>query len=479
MTNYSLELLTLVPVLIIEITIVLLILLIIFKRNNLISLIITIIGLILVIPSILLIRKMDAFYLDYYLYFDNYAFFYIVLLIISSFSTCIFSYHWLEKYKDYKEEFYLLILISTLGGIVVVSTIYLHIIFVGLELLSLPVFGLINFSYNKKTALNASLKYTILSLVSSSLILFGLSLLYIKLKSLDITSFMLEDFYSSFLALGFVILSSGLFLKLSLVPFQLWTPDIYEKLSLPVLSFMSGNNKIVFFAIMTRLILYLPDYYMHIRLLFMIVACSSMIFGSIMIITQNNINKIIGYSSISQIGYLMVIFYIIKTKISSQTILVSVINYILSNLGIFGAINIVSNQLKVKKNTNNIKIYRGLFWHQPLVALTMTVMFMSLAGLPITLGFLSKLYIIIASLNTDLWWLVASIVLSSSISLYAYLKIIINLYIDSNNKNKIFNKLNITDQFISKFIILFFAIIIISLGIYPEKIINISKNIRY
>ncbi|AZP36318.1 NADH-quinone oxidoreductase subunit N [Candidatus Annandia adelgestsuga] len=476
MEIFSLELLTLIPIIIIELTIVILILLIIFKRSNLISLIITNIGLISVIPSIFFIKKMDAFYLDYYLYFDNYAFFYISLLILSSFSTCIFSYYWLKKYKYYKEEFYLLILISTLGGIVVVSTMYLHIVFIGLELLSLPIFGLINFSYNEKKSLNASIKYTILSLTSSSLILFGLSLIYIKIKSLDMSSLILEDFYSSFLALGFIIFSSGLFFKLSLVPFNLWTPDIYKKLSLPILSFLSSNNKIVFFALLTRMILYLPDYYMHIRLLFMIVSCASMIFGSLMIITQKNINKIIGYSSISQIGYLMSVFYIIKTKISSQIICVFIINYVLSNLGIFSIISIISNKFNIK-NFSNIKIYKGLFWRFPIMGYAMTIMFMSLAGLPITLGFLGKFYIIFASLNTKLWWLTFSIIISSVISIYAYLKIIINLY--DTGKNKFLNKYNNDYQIFSKIIFLLCFFLIILLGIYPEILINESKHIRY
>ena len=242
---------------------------------------------------------------------DGYAMLYTGLVLLASLATCTFAYPWLEGYNDNKEEFYLLVLIAALGGILLANANHLAALFLGIELISLPLFGLIGYAFRQKRSLEASIKYTILSAAASSFLLFGIALLYAQSGNLSFMALgkSLGDgmLHEPLLLAGLGMMIVGLGFKLSLVPFHLWTPDVYQGAPAPVSTFLATASKIAIFGVFMRLFLYAPVGDSEaVRVVLGIIAFVSIIFGNLMALSQTNIKRLLGYSSISHLGYLMV-----------------------------------------------------------------------------------------------------------------------------------------------------------------------------
>lgn len=242
---------------------------------------------------------------------DGFAMLYTGLVLLASLATCTFAYPWLEGYDDNREEFYLLVLIAALGGILLANANHLAALFLGIELISLPLFGLVGYAFRQKRSLEASIKYTILSAAASSFLLFGMALVYAQSGNLSFVALgkslgdgMLQE---PLLLAGFGLMIVGLGFKLSLVPFHLWTPDVYEGAPAPVSTFTATAGKIAIFGVVMRLFLYAPVGDSEaVRIVLGVIAFASIIFGNLMALSQTNIKRLLGYSSISHLGYLLV-----------------------------------------------------------------------------------------------------------------------------------------------------------------------------
>lgn len=219
---------------------------------------------------------------------------------------------------DNKDEFYLLVLIAALGGILLANANHLASLFLGIELISLPLFGLVGYAFRQKRSLEASIKYTILSAAASSFLLFGMALVYAQSGDLSFVALgknlgdgMLNE---PLLLAGFGLMIVGLGFKLSLVPFHLWTPDVYQGAPAPVSTFLATASKIAIFGVVMRLFLYAPVGDSEaIRVVLAIIAFASIIFGNLMALSQTNIKRLLGYSSISHLGYLLVALIALQT----------------------------------------------------------------------------------------------------------------------------------------------------------------------
>ncbi|PPI86729.1 NADH-quinone oxidoreductase subunit NuoN [Candidatus Pantoea edessiphila] len=475
------------PLIIIGFTILIVLISISVKRNHFFIALVTSINLGFSLLSLYFVNKVSEIKIMSLLYIDNYSIFYIALIIISSLSTCIFAYIWLSKFLDHKEEFYLLILISSLGGIILSSTNNFVTLFLGIELLSLPLFGLIGYNFYKKISLEASIKYTILSTVASSFLLFGIALVYSESGSLNyivigkrFTSDLL--IYKPLFLVGFCMIITSLGFKLSLVPFHLWTPDVYQGAPTSISCFLSTVSKMSIFSTITKLFIYIPiTNSIIIANILIIIAFMSIIFGNIMAVFQTNIKRLLGYSSISHIGYLLISLITIKqNQLSLESSGIYMIGYLFSNLGIFGIIILISKIYDKDDSDiddNFMNYYRGLFWYDPYLCLVMTIMLLSLAGIPITLGFIGKFYIISISIMTHLWWLVGGILISSIIGVYYYLRIILNLYMIplKTNQKIISNDCCLKPIKITLFL---YSTLTIMLGIYPQPLIDLILSIH-
>ncbi|CAL4326229.1 NADH-quinone oxidoreductase subunit N [Buchnera aphidicola] len=475
------QLIALLPFLIVLFTLVTVVLSISYNRNYLFISILSIMGLLSALSSLYFSSKIVPIDITFLFHINSYSIFYIGMIIIASISTCIFAYPSLLRYPFNKEEFYLLILISTLGAMSLIISNHMSSFFINIELTSLPIFGLIGYSSYKKKSLEASFKYVILSGVASSFLLLGIAWVYSvcgDLSFMSINSILNAVSLNEKVVLlfGFSMILLSLFFKLSIVPFHLWTPDIYQGTPALVLSFFSTVGKISIFSVLLHLLSHVSfSNYNQLYLVISLFTISSMLFGNIMALFQKNFKRFLGYTSISQMGYLFVVLLVLDNNyvFSLEASSIYLFSYLFSNIACFGIIDFISS-LDQKNNSNLISSYRGFFWSYPVLCSILTLVLLSLAGLPMTLGFIGKFYILSIIIKEDLWIVGCTFLVSTLLGIYCYLRVIINLYLSSSQvlEKKDSNNLAYVS---SKIVIIFTGTILLILGIYPNPLISLLK----
>ncbi|CEL12529.1 NADH-quinone oxidoreductase chain N [Candidatus Portiera aleyrodidarum] len=468
----KLQLYAILPIILLFITLIILLITISFYRNNLSIFIITIIGLLISIISIIWIyyNNLKPTLIYPLIIIDNYSLFYSLLILISALYCSIFSYTYIIKKnkKDKNEEFYMLLICSTIGAIILVDSMHMATLFIGLELMSIALYGLIVYLRNDLKALESGIKYMVLSSVSSCFLLFGMALLYFYYGNLTVTNyyFLIDNQIARWTIIGIILILISLGFKLSIIPFHMSTPDIYEGSITPITAFIATVSKISVFAALIRFLLILPNINIFLKNVITIISIVTIIFGNLLALKQNNLKRILGYSSIANLGYLLTVIVAMQhSKFILETINIYLLTYNLTNLGIFGILSIINNE--------KLSYYKGLFWSQPDLAIILTLLLLSLAGIPITAGFIGKIYILLTAINYQLWLIIISIIIGNSIGIYYYLRIISYLYMDIRNYKKIFNR----RIFIIYFFVLFLALIILLIGIFPQNLISLIRSL--
>ena len=479
MTITPQQLIALLPMLIVGLTVVVVMLSIAWRRNHFVNATLAVVGLNLALFSLYFVGQAGPMDVTPLLRVDGFSMLYTGLVILASLATCTFAYPWLETYPDNREEFYLLVLIAALGGIVLASANHLASMFIGIELISLPLFGLVGYAFQQKRSLEASIKYTIMSAVASSFLLFGMALLYADSGNLGFVALghSLNDnmLHQPLLLAGLGMMIVGLGFKLSLVPFHLWTPDVYQGAPAPVSTFLATASKIAIFGVVMRLFLYAPAADSEaVRLVLAIIAVASILFGNLMAISQSNIKRLLGYSSIAHLGYLLVALIAIQThQLSLEAVGVYLAGYLFSSLGAFGVVSLMSSPYR-GPDADSLYSYRGLFWHRPILSAVMTVMMLSLAGIPMTLGFIGKFYVIAVGVSANLWWLTGAVVVGSAIGLYYYLRVTVSLYLTPPELLQRDTPANWAFT-AGGVVVLISAILVLLLGIYPQPLISLVQ----
>jgi len=479
MTLTPQHLIALLPLLIVGLTVVVVMLSIAWRRNHFFNATLSVIGLNAALLSLWFVGQAGAMDVTPLMRVDGFAMLYTGLVLLASLATCTFAYPWLEGYTDNQEEFYLLVLIAALGGILLANANHMASLFLGIELISLPLFGLVGYAFRQKRSLEASIKYTILSAAASSFLLFGIALVYAQTGNLGfaaIGSSLGEGMlHEPLLLAGLGLMIVGLGFKLSLVPFHLWTPDVYQGAPAPVSTFLATASKIAIFGVVMRLFLYAPvGDNEAVRVVLGIIAFASIIFGNLMALSQTNIKRLLGYSSISHLGYLLVALIALQSgQMSMETVGVYLAGYLFSSLGAFGVVSLMSSPYR-GPDADSLYSYRGLFWHRPILSAVMTVMMLSLAGIPMTLGFIGKFYILAVGVQAHLWWLTAAVVLGSAIGLYYYLRVAVSLYLSAPQQ---LNRDAPSDWAYSAggIVVLISALLVLVLGIYPQPLISVVQ----
>ena len=481
MTITPQHLIALLPLLIVGLTVVVVMLSIAWRRNHFVNATLTVIGLNVALFSLWFVGHVGAMDVTPLLRVDGYSMFYTALVVLASLATCTFAYPWLAGFPDNKDEFYLLVLIAALGGIVLASANHLAALFIGIELLSLPLFGLIGYAFRQKRSLEAALKYMILSAAASSFLIFGIALIYADSGSLSFVQLgkSLNDsmIQQPLLLVGLGMMIIGLGFKLSLVPFHLWTPDVDQGAPAPVSTFLATASKIAIFGVVMRLFLYAPVTDSEaVRTVLGVIAFVSILFGNLMAISQSNIKRLLGYSSIAHLGYLLVSLIAVKThQLSLETAGVYLAGYLFSSLGAFGVVSLMSSPYR-GPDADTLYSYRGLFWHRPILSAVMTVMMLSLAGIPMTLGFIGKFYVIASGVNAHLWWLTAAVVAGSAIGLYYYLRVTVSLYLSPPEMHTRDRDTPANWAFTAGgVVVLISAILVLLLGVYPQPLISLVQ----
>lgn len=382
-------------------------------------------------------------------------------------------YNWLKTINEQKEEYYLLFLLTTIGGLIMVSSNHFASFFLGLELMSLSFVGLIAYCGHDQKAQEAGIKYLILSAIASAFILMGAALLYLQFGSLSFSE-LLQNTSSQILPQWAVIIAiififTGLFFKLSLVPCHLWVADLFEGAPLVTAAMLATLSKLAVFIILWRLVtLGNWQQYQIIIDILSIVAIASMFIGNFLGLLQKNLLRLIAYSSIAHFGYLLIVLLLINNhaisftsqSFNTQTLFFYLVAYLFTLVGVFS----IFMQLPKTKTVDDLS---GLFWHKPLIAITLMLLMLSLAGIPLTLGFMAKFYLVMAAVSQQLWLVLAALVISSIIGLFYYLRVIMAMLKTPEDELK-FNNINSDSNSLSLNLLILF--LVIGFGVFPSSL---------
>jgi len=357
---------------------------------------------------------------------DPYALFYTGLILAAALAVVLLSYGYLEKQDVRREEFYVLLLLATLGSAVLAASGHFASLFLGLELLSVPLYVLIAYPQTRPLPLEAGLKYLVLAAASAAFLVFGMALIYFELGTMEFPRMAELLARTGWLTLpGLALMITGFGFKLAVVPFHLWTPDVYEGAPAPVTAFIATVSKGGVFALLIRYfyILGAPESG-PIFTLFTIIAIASMFAGNLLALLQNNVKRILAYSSIAHLGYVLVAFQA-GGGLAVEAVTYYLVAYFVTILGAFGVVTALSDS---GREAAALDDYHGLFWRRPWLAGIFTAMLLSLAGIPLTAGFLGKFYVLAAGAASAIWLLAIVLVLTSAIGVYYYLRVIVTMY---------------------------------------------------
>ncbi|HDZ38187.1 MAG TPA: NADH-quinone oxidoreductase subunit NuoN [Marinobacter sp.] len=407
--------------------------------------------------------------------FDGLALLAGLLILASTLACAILAHVYLESFHGAREEFYILLLCAAAGGLVLAASRHLASLFIGLELLSMPLYGMLAYAFHEKRSLEAGIKYLVLSAAASAFLLFGMALLYAQTGELriDILMASLDQNAGVWGLTGIGLMLVGLGFKLSVVPFHLWTPDVYEGGPGPAATFLATASKVAVFALMMRLMLSTPVLQGEwLRMVLTGLALASMLVGNLLALTQSNLKRILGYSSIAHFGYLLIVL-VVADGLAAETGGVYLITYILSTLAAFGVVVLISGTTG-GEDASALHYYRGLFWRRPYLTAVLTVSMLSLAGIPATVGFIGKFYVIALGVEAHRWWLVGGILIGSAIGLYYYLRVTITLFLPQPGMRR----RDVSDDWglrAGGLVVLAIAGLVILLGVYPTPMIELAR----
>lgn len=331
--------------------------------------------------------------------------------------------------EAHHREFHVLLVLATVGAMVLAAASHFAAMFIGLELLSLCLFGLLAYEAEHGRALEAGMKYLVLSAASSALLLFGLALLYTAGGSLSLHDLPMDTAGAQrpYVLGGMALVLVGMGFKLSLVPFHMWAPDVYEGAPAPVTAFLASVSKAAAAAWLLRLLETTDAWSLTtVSLTVAVLAAASMLVGNLLALAQENIKRLLAYSSVSHMGYLSVPLAA-GGALAGEAVMFYAAAYVIMSLAAFGVVGVLSRDTPGQEVVH-LSAYRGLFWRRPLVAGTLAVALVSLAGIPVTVGFVGKFYVFAAGVEAALWWLLAVLVASSAIGLYFYLRVLAVLF---------------------------------------------------
>jgi NADH-quinone oxidoreductase subunit N len=421
------DILTLAPIIVGAIAPVLVLLVIAFYRDHRLTLVLTLLSLVLALGAVFSVASAVPRNITQLLIIDGYALFFMGVIFAATIAVALLSYRYVEEKDETKEEYYVLLLLANLGGAVLVSASHFASFLLGLEILNISLYALIAYFRADLRCLEAGLKYLILAAASDAFLLFGMALVYSQVGTMEFAAqFSAAAGLNALMLTGLGMLVIGVGFKLALVPFHMWTPDVYEGSPAPMTAFVATVSKGAVFAILFRYFapLNLQANY-SLFLLFAVLAVASMFVGNILALLQNNVKRILAYSSIAHMGYLLIAFMAGGT-LGAIAVSYYLVAYFIATLGAFGVVTALSG---TKADADSLEEYRGLGWRRPWLAGVFSAMLLSLAGIPLTAGFMGKFYVLAAGIRSALWVLVVILVINSAIGLYYYLRIIVAMYV--------------------------------------------------
>jgi NADH-quinone oxidoreductase subunit N len=464
------DLLALLPLLLIAASAVVVMLGIAFKRDPSLAAGLTVAGLTAAFVSIWAAAPVVPRQVTSLLLVDRYALFYMGLIIASAAVATVLAYQYFEKHEGQREELYLLLLLATLGCAVLVASSHFVSFILALEVLSVSLYGMVAYLTDQKRALEAGIKYLILASASAAFLLFGMALIYAATGTMQFSQ--LSDVFSSrspfLLVSGIALTLTGIGFKLGVVPFHLWTPDVYQGASPPVAAFVATTSKSAMVALLLRYFYLSGALQNHaVFLVVATIAVLSMCAGNFLALRQTNVQRILAYSSIAHFGYILVAF-LASSTMAIEAVAFYLVAYTVTTLAAFGVVTVLSNS---GHDAGDLEDYRGLFWRRPMIAGVFTAALLSLAGIPATMGFLGKFYILAAGANAAAWPLIVILVVTSVAGLFYYLRIVVALFADPPEHAAPLEVLSRGGALVLAVL----AMLLIWLGVYPTPLLDLIR----
>lgn len=470
------DLVALLPLLVIAFTAIVVMVAISIHRSHALTVAFTVVGLCASFGTLFAAASLVPRKVTELLTIDNTALFYMGLIFAASLAVVLLCYGYFKhRETERPEELYLLIAIAALGSGVLVSANDFAALFLGLEILSVSIYGMVSYPRHKP-GVEAGLKYLVLAATSASFLLFGMAIVYFELGIMTFAGIAAalssHTFDVATILSGAILIVVGIGFKLALVPFHMWTPDIYEGAPAPVSAFVATVSKGAMFALLLRLF-DRPGFRTtgHLLLVLSIIAIASMIGGNLLALFQRNVKRILAYSSIAHLGYLVVAFEA-GGPFGESAAAFYLVAYFATMLGAFGIVSVLS---RPGSDLGDLDDYTGLFWRRPVVGGVFTLMLLSLASIPVTAGFIGEFYLVAAGASAARWTLVLALVVTSAVGLFYYLRIVVVLYSQVLEHAEV--PVHRPVSWASGWSLGVLSAVVVVLGCYPEPLLHVIQNL--
>jgi NADH-quinone oxidoreductase subunit N len=397
---------------------------------------------------------------------DAFSIFFKLLFIATIAMVTLLSHDYIRGSRYSAWEYYSLMAFALCGMMFMASGTHLATIYVGLELMSLSSYILAGYFKNEQKSTEAAMKYFVLGAVSSAILLYGLSLIYGvtgTLNLLRIATSMSTLVTNDALMFGIVMLGAGLCFKIAAAPFHVWTPDVYEGAPTPITAFLSTASKTAAFAIFARIFYVgLHHFQLDWQFVLAVIAALSMLVGNLAAITQDNIKRLLAYSSIGHAGYVL-LGIISISEMGLRGVLVYSVVYVFATLGIWATVLMLE---KSEYAGETVDDFRGLHRRAPWWAFAMIVFLLSLGGIPPTSGFIGKYFLFYAAVGAGFGWLAIIAVLMSAVSMFYYVRIVAAMYLHDGAEGTVSGTWGL------RLVAIIAVLVTLGLGVLPSGLID-------
>lgn len=408
---------------------------------------------------------------------DGIAYLFNILFLLAALVVAFLGGEFISQRIRFKEEFYLLLLCATLGSLVLPAAVHFASLILGLEIVGMSLYAMIAYPEKARPPLEAGLKYLVLSGVGSATLLLGMAMIYSGSGSMEFATShpsdgSIEGQY--FYLIGNAFFWSGIAFKLSLVPFHIWTPDVYQGAPSFVTGYLATVSKGAVFAVVFR---YAIEGNVldsgNVQFALMLIACASMVIGNLLALLQTNLKRLLAFSSIAHMGYLIIALLLVESNSSLgyETVILYLVGYFLMTLAAFGVVSVLSTNQERELDT--IESVSGLLWRQPNAGAVLIVSAISLAGIPLTIGFVAKFYVFAAGIDGSMWTLIGALVVGSAIGIYYYLRIVFTAIKKPPDEFGTIKDLPWTGLGILTFL----GVCMLVFGIYPTHLIDLIQSV--
>lgn len=419
---------------------------------------------------------------------DSYSLFFDAVILAASLLVTLLCGEYLRSHEKRSEAFYVLLAFAVTGMLVIASSAHFLTFFLGLETLSASLYGLIGYTRRQMMSLEAAIKYLVLAAASSAFLIFGIALIYADVGTMDFARLLNlpAAAYSLVSPFGVGMIAVGVGFKLAWAPFHTWSPDVYQGAPAPVTALIASGSKGAVFSLVLRLAaaglhIHAPDAHLsryptwsgHTAATYIalaVLATATMFVGNLLALSQTNLKRLLAYSSIAQMGYLL-IPVLAGGALGVASAAFYLVSYMAAAIAAFGVISVCSARRETG-DMEQISDYVGLAAVRPGLAAVLAIALLSLTGMPLTAGFFAKFYIFTAAAQRGLWWLLIIGVVNTGMSAFYYLRVVFALY---SRRDDSAEEPAVGDTLTPLISLAACTAVIVFLGVYPAPLIRLAE----